>query len=272
MVIVKFIQNGLSVTLEGEQSTYRYSKNLEMQFVKDRDHQDYAVTPFFKDQNGNVGKLSITDDGIFKLDERFFLVEKPFYLSFALEKDDKIVHLGMFKMRVGDALGNETSVLPEDPTLWIQYVDKEIDKYFKANFQPKLDDFNSEKTNFDTKYREVSTKATEIESMKSSIDTTAQQVASNKSTVDQQAQNVVDNVEAFKADYAKKVEAFDKLNATSKKEIQDLTASSKTELDTKKNEISTNLDAQYAQFDEYMNRLNAMGIVVVDGCLCMYDE
>ena len=108
--------------------------------------------------------------------------------------------------------------------------------------------------------------------MKSSIDTTAQQVASNKSAVDQQAQNVVDNVEAFKADYAKKVEAFDKLDDASKKEIQDLTASSKAELNTKKNEISTNLDKQYAQFDDYMNLLKAMGIVVVDGCLCMYDE
>ena len=272
MVIVKFIQDGLSVTLEGEQSTYRYSKNLEMQFVKDEDHQDYTVTPFFKDQSGNVGKLSITDDGIFKLDERFFLVEKPFYLSFALAKDDKIVHLGTFKMRVGDAVGNETSVLPEDPTLWIQYVDEEIDKYFKANFQPKLDDFNSKKTDFDEKYQEVLTKAVEIENAKTSIDNTAQQVASNKSAVDQQAQNVVDNIEAFKTDYAKKVEAFDKLDTASKKEIQDLTASSKAELDTKKNEISTNLDKQYAQFDEYMNLLKAMGIVVVDGCLCMYDE
>lgn len=272
MVIVKFIQDGLSVTLEGEQSTYRYSKNLEMQFVKDEEYQDYVVTPFFKDQSGNVGKLSVTDDGIFKLDERFFLVEKPFYLSFALAKGDKIVHLGMFKMRVGDAVGNETSVLPEDPTLWIQYVDEEIDKYFKANFQPKLDDFNSKKTDFDTKYEEVLTKATEVESAKSSIDMTTQQVASNKSAVDQQAQSVAYNIESFKADYAKKVEAFDKLDTASKKEIQDLTASSKTELDTKKNEISTELDKQYAQFDDYMNLLKAMGIVVVDGCLCMYDE
>lgn len=272
MVIVKFIQDGLSVTLEGEQSTYRYSKNLEMQFIKDEEHQDYAVTPFFKDQNGNVGKLSITDDGIFKLDERFFLVEKPFYLSFALAKDDKIVHLGMFKMRVGDAVGNETSVLPEDPTLWIQYVDEEIDKYFKANFQPKLDDFNSKKTNFDAKYQEVLKKATEVANAKSSVDSKAKEVVTNKETVQQLAKNVADQVNSFNSDYLEKKTEFNGIVADSKNEINSLKNNSKQELEEKKQEISDNLDAQYAQFDEYMNRLNAMGIVVVDGCLCMYDE
>lgn len=50
MVIVKFIQDGLKCQLEGETDTYKYSKNLEMQFVKDEDHKDYEVTVFFLDQ------------------------------------------------------------------------------------------------------------------------------------------------------------------------------------------------------------------------------
>lgn len=148
MVIVKFIQDGLKCHLEGETDTYKYSKNMEMQFVKDEDHQDYKVTVFFLDQEKNEGKIDIDENGVFKVGERFFLRKEPFYLSFQLEKDDEIQHLGNYKMRVCDAIGNGSSPLPEDPKVWIEYVDEEMDEYFKTNFQPKLDDFNQ-------KYEEI---------------------------------------------------------------------------------------------------------------------
>lgn len=148
MVIVKFIQDGLKCHLEGETDTYKYSKNMEMQFIKDEDHQDYKVTVFFLDQEKNEGKIDIDENGVFKVGERFFLRKEPFYLSFQLEKDDEIQHLGNYKMRVCDAIGNGSSPLPEDPKVWIEYVDEEMDEYFKTNFQPKLDDFNQ-------KYEEI---------------------------------------------------------------------------------------------------------------------
>lgn len=148
MVIVKFIQDGLKCHLEGETDTYKYSKNMEMQFVKDEDHQDYEVTVFFLDQEKNEGKIDIDENGVFKIGERFFLRKEPFYLSFQLEKDDEIQHLGNYKMRVCDAIGNGSSPLPDDPKVWIEYVDEEMDEYFKTNFQPKLDDFNQ-------KYEEI---------------------------------------------------------------------------------------------------------------------
>lgn len=144
MVIVKFIQDGLKCRLEGETDTYKYSKNMEMQFVKDDDHQDYEVTVFFLDQEKNEGKIDIDENGVFKVGERFFLRKEPFYLSFQLEKDDEIQHLGNYKMRVCDAIGNGSSPLPEDPKIWIEYVDEEMDKYFNENFQPKLDKFNAD--------------------------------------------------------------------------------------------------------------------------------
>ncbi len=144
MVIVKFIQDGLKCRLEGETDTYKYSKNMEMQFVKDENHQDYEVTVFFLDQEKNEGKIGIDENGVFKVGERFFLRKEPFYLSFQLEKDDEIQHLGNYKMRVCDAIGNGSSPLPEDPKIWIEYVDEEMDKYFNENFQPKLDKFNAD--------------------------------------------------------------------------------------------------------------------------------
>lgn len=144
MVIVKFIQDGLKCQLEGETDTYKYSKNLEMQFVKDEDHKDYEVTVFFLDQEKNEGKIDIDENGVFQLGERFFLRKEPFYLSFQLEKGDEIQHLGNYKMRVCDAIGNGSSPLPEDPKIWIEYVDEEMDKYFNENFQPKLDKFNAD--------------------------------------------------------------------------------------------------------------------------------
>lgn len=144
MVIVKFIQDGLECQLEGETDTYKYSKNLEMQFVKDEDHKDYEVTVFFLDQEKNEGKIDIDENGVFKIGERFFLRKDPFYLSFQLKKGDEIQHLGNYKMRVCDAIGNGSSPLPEDPKIWIEYVDEEMDKYFNENFQPKLDKFNAD--------------------------------------------------------------------------------------------------------------------------------
>ena len=113
-----------------------------MQFIKDETHQDYTVTPFYKDQQGNVGKLEIEEDGTFKLGENLFQTAEPFYLSFQLEKVDEVQHLAMFKMSVKNAIGNGSSPLPEDQKLWIEYVDDEVAKYFTANFQPKLDEFN----------------------------------------------------------------------------------------------------------------------------------
>lgn len=144
MVIVKFIQDGLKCHLEGETDTYKYSKNMEMQFVKDEEHQDYEVTVFFLDQEKNEGKIDIDENGVFKVGERFFLRKEPFYLSFQLKKGDEIQHLGNYKMRVCDAIGNGSSPLPEDPKIWIEYVDEEMDKYFNENFQPKLDKFNAD--------------------------------------------------------------------------------------------------------------------------------
>lgn len=144
MVIVKFIQDGLKCQLEGETDTYKYSKNMEMQFVKDENHQDYEVTVFFLDQEKNEGKIDIDENGVFQLGERFFLRKEPFYLSFQLEKGDEIQHLGNYKMRVCDAIGNGSSPLPENPKIWIEYVDEEMDKYFNENFQPKLDKFNAD--------------------------------------------------------------------------------------------------------------------------------
>ena len=144
MVIVKFIQDGLKCQLEGETDTYKYSKNMEMQFVKDEEHQDYEVTVFFLDQEKNEGKIDIDENGVFKIGERFFLRKDPFYLSFQLKKGDEIQHLGNYKMRVCDAIGNGSSPLPEDPKIWIEYVDEEMDKYFNENFQPKLDKFNAD--------------------------------------------------------------------------------------------------------------------------------
>ena len=86
MVIVKFIQDGLKCQLEGETDTYKYSKNLEMQFVKDEDHKDYEVTVFFLDQEKNEGKIDIDENGVFKIGERFFSKKGPILFIFSAKK------------------------------------------------------------------------------------------------------------------------------------------------------------------------------------------
>lgn len=152
MVITKLIQSGLSVKAEGEEYTYTYSKNLEFQFEKDANYEGYTVTPFFCLQDGTVGKLSITTDGIFKLDQRFFETDGYFFLSFQLEKGEEIQHLEKLAFKVKQSVGNTTSILPNPPTLWIQYVDEEMDAYFKKNYQSKLDDFITKYNDFVKKY------------------------------------------------------------------------------------------------------------------------
>ena len=155
MIITKIIQEGLKVHLEGEQKTYTYSKNLEFQFVKDEEHSGYTVVPFFRMSDGTEGKIAISSDGTFKLDPRLFKLPKPFYLSFQLEKGEEIQHLGLIKIRVGDSAGNTTTILPDPPTLWIEYVDEEMDVYFKKNYQSKLDDFNKKYADTVEKYNTI---------------------------------------------------------------------------------------------------------------------
>ena len=194
MIVTKIIQEGLKTHLEGEQSTYKYSSNLEIQFVKDKEYEAYTVTPFFKLQNGIIGKLSINSNGIFKLDERFFLSDEPFYLSFQLVKDDEVVHLGLIRMMVGDSVGNETTILPEEKTLWVEYVDQEIDSYFKANFQPKLNDFNAKYDDTSSKYKTIVEKSNEVSTNTKNVATNTESAKSYMESAQESANSILNGL------------------------------------------------------------------------------
>ena len=84
----------------------------------------------------------------------------------------------------------------------------------------------------------------------------------------------------FDTDYKNKVATLDKLDVTIKQEINDLANTSKGEIsslstqakqDLSKQEvdISNKLNQQYTKFDELINRLDALGLTVVDGNICM---
>lgn len=132
-----------------------------------------------------------------------------------------------------------------------------------------------------------------------------EQVKNFKNEVDNFNQEYDEKVNNFNQDYTQKVTNFDKLDINSKKEITDLTNSSKEainnlsdnskkeisnlnesskqeinnlknsskkELSTQESKILNNLKQQYSQFDSLINRLDELGLTVVENQICVEGE
>lgn len=282
MIYAEIIQNDREISLK-RASVYKHSKNLTFKFIRDSNYSDYVLQGFVR-----IGTkeylLEMKDDDTFVLNESYFSNERSVAFSFALTKGEEIIHLGVVSLRVLSTFGNTATTLEEHPEVWELTVEKKVDAYFEANYKAQLKVFQEQKQEVDVKHQEVLKTSDNISNI-------ANVIKQDKSDIDSQVEVFNEDVNTFKNDYAQRVNDFDtdyknkvatldKLDVTIKQEINDLANTSKGEIsslstqakqDLSKQEadISNKLNQQYTKFDELINRLDALGLTVVDEEICM---
>lgn len=289
MIYAEIIQNDREISLK-RASVYKHSKNLTFKFIRDSNYSDYVLQGFVR-----IGTkeylLEMKDDDTFVLNESYFSNERSVAFSFALTKDEEIIHLGVVSLRVLSTFGNTATPLEEHPEAWGLTVEKKVDAYFEANYKAQLKVFQEQKQEVDVKHQEVLKTSETVAKTSDNISNIANVIKQDKSDIDSQVEVFNEDVNTFKNDYAQRVNDFDtdyknkvatldKLDVTIKQEINDLANTSKGEIsslstqakqDLSKQEadISNKLNQQYTKFDELINRLDALGLTVVDEEICM---
>lgn len=289
MIYAEIIQNDREISLK-RASVYKHSKNLTFKFIRDSNYSDYVLQGFVR-IGAKEYLLEMKDDDTFVLNESYFSNERSVAFSFALTKNEEIIHLGVVSLRVLSTFGNTATPLEEHPEAWELTVEKKVDAYFEANYKAQLEVFQEQKQEVDAKHQEVLKTSETVAKTSDNISNIANVIKQDKSDIDSQVEVFNEDVNTFKNDYAQRVNDFDtdyknkvatldKLDVTIKQGINDLANTSKGEIsslstqakqDLSKQEvdISNKLNQQYTKFDELINRLDVLGLTVVDEEICM---
>lgn len=289
MIYAEIIQNDREISLK-RASAYKHSKNLTFKFIRDSNYSDYVLQGFVR-----IGTkeylLEMKDDDTFVLNESYFSNERSVAFSFALTKGEEIIHLGVVSLRVLSTFGNTATPLEEHPEVWEIIVEKKVDAYFEANYKAQLEAFQEQKQEVDVKHQEVLKTSETVAKTSDNISDIAKVIKQDKSNIDSQVETFNEDVQSFKDDYAQKMDDFDKdyknkvatldkldvtikqgindLANTSKGEISSLSTQAKQDLSKQGTDISNKLSQQYTKFNVLINRLDALGLTVVDGNICM---
>lgn len=274
MIIAKIKQSGQVITLEDKLTTFQYSANLQMQFVRDNRYKDYILTGWYKRLKGEEYLLDIQDDGIFTLGKDIFAKQGSVYFSFSLSSlDGEIIHLGVIEYTVEQSFGSGDAILSEEQDTWIQVVssaaretieedvnfvkEKAIESF--ANAQNALDSANTaleaeEKalehmSNAEKFKNDASSSAQQADSAKTEASKSAKD-ASNSATsaldssnkAKEHLDNVTEKVNVFNADYTEKVNSF---NSNAEK--------ANNTLDTKIADANTSIDGKVNVATEQAN-------------------
>lgn len=289
MIYAEIIQNDREISLK-RASAYKYSKNLTFKFVRDVNYSDYDLQGFVR-IGAKEYLLEMKDDDTFVLNESYFSNERSVAFSFALTKNEEIIHLGVVSLRVLSTFGNTATPLEEHPEAWELTVEKKVDAYFEANYKAQLEVFQEQKQEVDAKHQEVLKTSETVAKTSDNISNIANVIKQDKSDIDSQVEVFNEDVNTFKNDYAQRVNDFDtdyknkvatldKLDVTIKQGINDLANTSKGEISSlstqakqglskQETDISNKLSRQYTKFDELINRLDVLGLTVVDEEICM---
>ena len=289
MIYAEIIQNDTEISLK-RASVYKHSKNLTFKFIRDSNYSDYVLQGFVR-IGAKEYLLEMKDDDTFVLNESYFSNERSVAFSFALTKGEEIIHLGVVSLRVLSTFGNTATPLEEHPEVWELTVEKKVDAYFEANYKAQLKVFQEQKQEVDVKHQEVLKTSETVAKTSDNISNIANVIKQDKSDIDSQVEVFNEDVNTFKNDYAQRVNDFDtdyknkvatldKLDVTAKQEINDLANTSKEEISSlstqakqdlskQETDISNKLSQQYTKFNDLINRLDALGLTVVDGNICM---
>lgn len=130
MIVSTIKQFGFRLRADPEEIPFQHSANIQMKFIRAPDYEDYKVMGFYQAPGDpDSSKLDIDDEGIFNLGAGVFKRRGTLCISFALYKDETIIHLDTIEFYIRDAIGDIDDVLPHEDSVWIELVRKEVDEY-----------------------------------------------------------------------------------------------------------------------------------------------
>lgn len=286
MIIAKIVQEGQIITLKDVVPTFKYSANLQMQFVRDEQYKDCVLTGWYKKHKGEEYLLDIKEDGTFTLRKDVFSKEGSVYFSFALNRTDgEIIHLGVVDFEVKQSFGNDSAILPEEQETWISVVSSAAREAIKEDVElvkeKAIESSNSAKSAIESAgvaqssanaALEAKEKALEYmasaERFKNSASNFAEQAnlarteasksatnASNSASSSLENANkakehldsVIEKTNTFNSDYTNKVNSFNE-DYTSKVEgFNSNVEQANTDLDKKMADANTSLDTKISE-------------------------
>ena len=123
MIVSMIRQFGLRLRADPEEIPFQYSSNIQMQFIKDENYNDYTVVGYYIPPGQHEAKLlSINDDGTFTLGPDCFKNRGTLSFSFNLINSQEEVHLGSIDFEVRYSFGDGDTILPEPEEVWISLV------------------------------------------------------------------------------------------------------------------------------------------------------
>ena len=132
MIVSTIKQFGLKLRADPEEIPFQHSANIQMKFIRAPDYEDYKVMGFYQAPGDpDSSKLDIDDEGIFNLGAGVFKRRGTLRISFALYKNETIIHLGDIEYEIRNAIGDTNATLPADEKVWMELVKREVDEYLK---------------------------------------------------------------------------------------------------------------------------------------------
>lgn len=123
MIVSMIRQFGLRLRADPEEIPFQYSSNIQMQFIKDENYNDYTVVGYYIPPGENEAKLlNINNDGTFTLGPDCFKNRGTLSFSFNLVNSIEEVHLGSIDFEVRYSFGDGDTILPEPEEVWISLV------------------------------------------------------------------------------------------------------------------------------------------------------
>lgn len=292
MLVSTIKQFGLKLCADPEQIPFRFSENLQMQFVKDSNYEEWNVSGFYKTPGADKSKLlEINEEGIFELKADCFNKRGTLSFSFSLQKDEKQVHLGIIEFEVRESFGDGSEILPEDPQTWIAVVSNVAKDAIKEDVElikeKAIESSNNAKSALESAgvaqssanaALEAEKKALEFassaERFKNSASNFAEQANASKTEAQQSAKDASNSassalqnankakehldsvntaVSDFNTDYTEKINEFN-TNYTTKKEAFDTTVNSaNTALNATITEANTSINSKVAEASAQAN-------------------
>ena len=253
MIIAKIKQSGQVITLEDKLTTFQYSANLQMQFIRDDRYKDYILTGWYRCFKDKEYMLDINEDGIFTLGKDIFAKQGSVYFSFSLNKaDEEIIHLGVIEYTIEQSFGNGDAILPEEQDTWISVVTKvtnaKIEELWNKDYKPQLEQ-NLEQ--IETKTSEINRTAAEVKqdaaesssSAQNALDSAnlARSSANNANLAEEKALEHMSNAEKFKNDASTYKDQADLAKTEASKSATDASGSATSALDSS-NKAQQHLD------------------------------
>ena len=136
MIVSMIRQFGLRLRADPEEIPFQHSANVQMQFIKDENYNDYTVVGYYIPPGESEAKLlNINDDGTFTLGPDCFKNRGTLSFSFNLVNSIEEVHLGSIDFDVRHAVGDRSAILPEPEEVWISVVTKVAEDAIKEDVE-----------------------------------------------------------------------------------------------------------------------------------------